>query len=169
MAKYKRYDYDQMIMLPVSLEKQLSPGTLEFAIHTLVETRMDLSLFDEKYKNDETGRSAYDPKILLKIVLFAYSRGLIGSRRIEQVCRENVIFIALSCGQKPDHSTIAAFVSSMKDEIMPLFRDVLLVCEEEGLLGGSFFALDGLKLSANASMQWSGTHSKLQRKKEKIL
>jgi len=47
MAKYKKYDYKQMIMLPISLEDQLSPGTLEFAIHTLVETRMDLSLFDE--------------------------------------------------------------------------------------------------------------------------
>ena len=73
MAKYKRYDYDQMIMLPISLEDQLSPGTLEFAIHTLVETRMDLSCFDEKYNNDETCRFAYDPKILFKIVLFAYS------------------------------------------------------------------------------------------------
>ena len=168
MAKYKSYDYDQMIMLPISLEHQLTPGTLEFAIHTLVETRMDLSLFDEKYKNDETGRLAYDPKILLKIVLFAYSRGLTGSRRIEQACRENVIFMALSCGQRPDHSTIAAFVSSMKDEIGPLFRDVLLVCEEEGLLAGTFFALDGLKLPSNASMQWSGTHCRLQRKKDRI-
>jgi len=127
-----------------------------------------LSLFDEKYKNDETGRLAYDPKILLKIVLFAYSRGLTGSRRIEQACRENVVFMALACGQKPDHSTIAAFISSMKHEIMPLFRDVLMVCEEEGLLGGSFFALDGLKLPSNASKQWSGTLSKLERKKEKL-
>jgi transposase/IS5 family transposase len=168
MAKYKKYDYKQMIMLPISLEDQLSPGTLEFAIHTLVETRMDLSLFDEKYKNDETGRSAYDPKILLKIVLFAYSRGLTGSRRIEQACRENVIFMALSCGERPDHSTICAFVSSMKAEVVPLFRDVLLVCEEEGLLAGTFFALDGVKLPSNASMKWSGTHSKLQRKKERI-
>ena len=88
MAKYKRYDYNQMVMLPISLENQLAPGTLEFAIHYLVETRMNLSVFDEKYKNDEMGRSAYDPKILLKIVLFAYSRGLIGSRRIEQACWE---------------------------------------------------------------------------------
>ena len=104
MAKYKRYLYDQMVMLPISLENQLSPGTLEFAIHTLVENRMDLSVFDEKYKNDETGRLAYDPKILVKIVLVAYSRGLTGSRRIEQACRENVTFMALSCGQKPDHS-----------------------------------------------------------------
>ena len=168
MAKYKRYDYDQMIMLPISLEDQLTPGTLEFGIHTVVETCMDLSFFDEKYKNDETGRFAYDPKILLKIVLFAYSRGLTGSRRIEQACRENVTFMALACGQKPDHSTIAAFVSSMKHEIMPLFRDVLMVCEQEGLLGGSFFALDGLKLPSNASKEWSGKLSTLQRKKEKL-
>jgi transposase len=168
MAKYKRYDYKQMLMLPISLEDQLTPGTLEFGIHTVVETCMDLSVFDEKYKNDETGRFAYDPKVLLKIVLFAYSRGLTGSRRIEQACRENVVFMALACGQKPDHSTIAAFISSMKHEIMPLFRDVLMVCEEEGLLGGSFFALDGLKLPSNASKQWSGTLSKLERKKEKL-
>jgi len=168
MAKYKHYDYKQMIMLPISLEDQLSPGTLEFAIHTLVETRMDLSVFDDKYSNDDTGRLAYDPKILLKVVLFAYSRGLTGSRKIEQACRENVVFMALSCGVKPDHSTIAAFVSSMKGEIAPLFRDVLLVCEEEGLLGGTFFALDGLKLSSNASMEWSGTHPALLKKKERL-
>ena len=168
MAKYKRYDYKQMLMIPISLEDQLSPGTLEFAIHTLVETRMDLSLFDEKYKNDETGRLAYDPKILLKVVLFAYSRGLTGSRGIEQACRENVVFMALSCGVKPDHSTICGFVSSMKGEIAPLFRDVLLVCEEEGLLGGTFFALDGLKLSSNASKEWSGSHAELQRKKDRL-
>jgi transposase len=168
MAKFIPYDYKQMVMPPIYLEDQLSPGTLEFAIHTLVETRMDLSLFDEKYKNDETGRSAYNPKILLKVVLFAYSRGLTGSRRIEQACKENVTFMALACRQRPDHSTISAFVSSMKHEIMPLFRDVLLVCEQEGLLGGSFFALDGLKLPSNASKQWSGTHAKLQRKKERL-
>ena len=156
-----------MVMLPISLEDQLAPGTLEFAIHTLVETRMDLSFFDEKYRNDETGRLAYDPKILLKIVLFAYSRRLTGSRRIEQACRENVVFMALSCREKPDHSTIAGFVSSTKAEIAPLFRDVLMVCEEEGLLGGTFFALDGLKLPSNASKEWSGTHGELQRKKEK--
>ncbi|NIS71285.1 MAG: transposase, partial [Proteobacteria bacterium] len=168
MAKYKNYDYSQMVMLPISLEDQLMPGTLEFAIHTLVETRMDLSRFDDRYANDETGRSAYDPKILLKIVLFGYSRGMISSRRIERACQENVTFMALSCGQCPDHSTIAAFVSSMKDEIMPLFRDVLLVCEEMDLLGGTFFALDGLRLPSNASKQWSGTRSELERKKKRI-
>ena len=168
MAKFKTYDYRQRVLLPVSLEDQLMPGTLEFAIHTLVERRLDMSIFEGKYRNDETGRAAYDPKIILKVVLLAYSRGLISSRKIEQVCRENVVFIALACGQQPDHSTIAAFVSSMKDEIMPLFRDVLLVCEEMNLLGGTMFALDGCKLPSNASKEWSGTFPELQKKKQKI-
>ena len=168
MAKYKPYDYSQNVLIPVSLEEQLMPGTLEFAIHTLVETRMDTSIFDDNYNNDETGRWAYDPKVLLKIVLLGYSRGLLSSRRIERACRENVTFMALSCGQYPDHSTIAAFVSSMKDEILPLYRDVLLVCEEEKLLGGTFFALDGCRLSSNASKESSGTISDFERKKAKI-
>jgi transposase len=117
MAKFKRYDYSQKVLIPVSLEEQLVPGSLEFAIHTLIETRMDMSVFEDKYKNDETGRSAYDPKVLLKVVLLGYSRGLISSRQIERACCENVTFMALSGNQRPDHSTIATFVSSMKDQI----------------------------------------------------
>ena len=76
--------------------------------------------------------------------------------------------MALSGNQRPDHSAIAAFVSSMKEEILPLFRDILLVCEQNNLLGGTFFALDGLKLPGNASKRWSGTLSDIRNKKEKI-
>jgi transposase len=168
MAKYKKYDYSQGLLIPVNLDEQLMPGTLEFAIHILVESRVDTSMFDERYNNDEVGCSAYDPKILLKVVLFGYSRGLISSRRIERACRENVTFMALSCGQKPDHSTIAAFVSSLKEEILPLYRDILLVCEEENLLGETFFSLDGCKLPSNASKDWSGKIPDLERKKDKL-
>src|SRR5210317_1005672 len=168
MAKYKPYDYSQSLLIPVSLQEQLMPGTLEFAIHTLVEERMDMSVFDDKYQNDDTGRRAYDPKILLKVVLLAYSRGLISSRQIERACCENVTFMAMSCNQRPDHSTIASFVSSMKDQIKPLFRDILLVCEQEQLLGGTFFAIDGCKISSNASKEWSGKIEDLKKKKEKI-
>ena len=168
MAKYKRYDYSQSVLLPVSLGEQLVPGTLEFAIHTLVDRRMDMSVFDDNYQNDDTGRSAYDPKILLKVVLLGYSRGLTSSRDIERACCENVLFMAMSCNQRPDHSTIAAFVSSMKDQIKPLFTDILLVCDQEGLLGGTFFAIDGCKLSSNASKEWSGKIKDLKKKKQKI-
>jgi hypothetical protein len=76
--------------------------------------------------------------------------------------------MAIACNQRPDHSTIAPFVSSMKDQIKPLFRDILLVCDQEGLLGGSFFAIDGCKIPSNASKEWSGRISDLQKRKTKI-
>ena len=151
MTRYKPYDYRQTRLIPGSLEHQLLQGTLEHTIHILVESHMDLSLFDSRCKNDETGCSAYDPKILLKVVLFTYSRGIIGSRRSEWLCRNNVLCMALAGMQHPDHSTIAASVSSMTAEILSVFCDVLLVCEEQQLLGGTVFALDGLKLPSNAS------------------
>jgi transposase len=168
MARYKYYNYDQLMMVPVSLEDQLIPGTLEYAIHHVVEERLDLSMFDDRYCNDETGRRAIDPRVLIKIVLFGYSRGMISSRSLERACRENITFMALSCGQKPDHSTIAAFVSSIENEIDILLTNVLLVCEEEGLLGGTHFSLDGLKLSSNASKEWSGTFADLKKKQEAL-
>jgi transposase len=147
MAKYKSYDYAQRVMIAVSLEEQLIPGTLEFAIQALVEDRMDMEVFEDRYQNDETGRLVYDPKILLKVVLLGYARGLISSRKMEQACRENVTFMALACGQRPDHSTIAAFVSSMEGEILPLFGMFYWFVRRVVYWGGTFFALDGKIMS----------------------
>jgi len=168
MAKFKKYNYSQMVMIPVSLEKQLMPGTLEYVIHEVVEQKVDLSIFNENYNNDDTGAPAHDPKMLLKVVLLAFSRSIIGSRKIERACQENITFMALSCGMAPDHSTIAQFISSMADEIIYIFCDVLLYCEELNLLGGSHFSLDGCKLPSNASKQWSGTFKELKHKRNKL-
>jgi transposase len=109
MAKYKPSNENQMVMLPISLQDQLVPGTLEHTINRLVDENINLSVFDERYKNDETGAAAIHPKILLKVILLAYAKGMISSRQIERACHENIIFIALSYGYAPDHSTIAAF------------------------------------------------------------
>lgn len=169
MARNKAYDYRQMQMVAVSLEQQLVPGTLEYAIHDLIEDRIDVSGFDARFRNDDTGRTAYDPRILLKIVLLSYARGTMSSRKMERACRENITFMALACGQTPDHSTLAEFVSAMGEaEVTSLFTQILMVCEEEGLLGGTHFSLDGVKLSSNASKEWSGTHADLTKKKRKL-
>jgi len=88
MAKYKKYNYSQMAMIPVSLEDQLVPGTLEYTIHEVVETRVDVSVFADNYYNDQTGAPDHDPKLLLKVVLLAFSRGITGSRKIEKACRD---------------------------------------------------------------------------------
>jgi len=168
MAKFKPLNENQLVMLPVSLQDQLVPGTLEHTISELVEKHLDLSVFAARYKNDETGAAAIHPKILLKVILLAYARGMISSRQIERACQENIIFIALSYGYPPDHSTIAQFISSMQSEIQTLFSNVLLVCEELGLLDGTHFSLDGVKLSANVSKEWSGTIDELKHKRDKL-
>jgi len=168
MAKFKPLNENQLVMLPISLQDQLVPGTLEHTLSQLVENHLDLSVFDARYKNDETGAAAIHPKILLKVILLAYARGMISSRQIERACQENIIFIALSYGYAPDHSTIASFISSMQSEIQTLFSNILLVCEGLGLLDGTHFSLDGVKLSANVSKEWSGTFDELKHKRDKL-
>ena len=84
--------------------------------------------------------------MLLKIVPLAYTRGLIGSRRIERACRENVRFMALSGKAKPDHATIAAFIGRSPEASRSVFREGLLVCDAAGVIGCEHFAIDGVKL-----------------------
>jgi transposase len=155
-------------MLPVHLADQLQPGTFEHAIHYLIDNKLDLSVFHPKFKNEDTGRPAYDPAILLKIVLFAYSKGITSSREIEWCCKNNIIFKALSCDTVPHFTTFADFVSSRSEEIEILFEQVLLICHEQGLLGNELFAIDGCKQSSNASKEWSGTFAELEAKRAKI-
>lgn len=168
MPRYKPYDYNQNKMVVVNYEAQLQPGTFEHTLHHLVDKKLDLSVFDSNYRNDDTGRVAYDPAILLKIVLFAYSKGITSSRDIEWNCKNNVLFQALSCDTVPHWTTIAHFMSSYHDEVEELFEQILLICDEQGLLGKELFALDGVKLPSNASKEWSGTFKELKAKHEKI-
>ncbi len=168
MAKFTDYDYRQTKLLPVSFERQILPGTFEFTLHHLIDHELDLSIFDKRYRNDDGGRPAFDPAILLKVVLLAYSRGITSSRKIEALCRENVLFMAISADSHPHFTTIAEFISSSHEEIAKLFQQILLVCDQMGLIGKEMFAIDGCKLPSNASKQWSGNKADLKRKADKI-
>jgi transposase len=155
-------------MVIINYLDQLQAGTFEHAIHHLIDSRLDLSVFYPKYKNDKNGRPAYDPAALLKIILFAYSKGITSSREIQWCCETNIIFKALSCDSVPHWTTIAAFVSGRKQEIESVFEQVLLICHEQGLLGNELFAIDGCKMSSNAAKEWSGTFKELQEKRDKL-
>ena len=85
MARFREVNMSPRF-LPVVLEQQLVPGTFEHALHTLIDSEFDLAPLAAKFKNDETGAPACDPAVLLKIVLLAYSRGLVSSRLIEPAC-----------------------------------------------------------------------------------
>ena len=168
MARYKHYDYAQSKLIPVHFDCQVLPGTFEHTLSYLIEHECDLSWFEERYRNDETGAPAYDPAILLKIVLFAYSRGITSSRAIARACEENVVFMALSADTRPHFTTIASFISTMGEGAARLFRDVVLVCDEQGLIGREMFAVDGVKLPSNASKAWSGTRADFEKKAKKM-
>lgn len=85
MAKYKPYSSAQGQFIPVYFKKQIQKGTFEYTLNYLVDNELDLSIFDQRFRNDETGAPAYDPRILLKIILIAYSRGITSSRAIARL------------------------------------------------------------------------------------
>jgi transposase len=168
MARYKPYDLNQAKMIPLSYADQIVEGSFEHALNEIVEEHLDLTVFERRYANDETGRPAYDPRVLLKVVLYGYYKGILSSRMLAEACRRNVVFMALSADTRPHFTTLAGFVSSLDREIVGLFRDVLLYASELGLVGKEHFAVDGCKLPSNASKQWSGTHQELEEKQKKL-
>lgn len=160
MARYKVVDRSPRF-LPVVLETQLMPGSFEHALDYLIDHEIDLSGIARRYVNDETGAPAYDPAVMLKIVLLAYCRGVVSSRAIERLCRENVVFMAISGDSAPQFTTIAKFVRELGGEVSAIFTQVLLTCDRQGLIGRQMFAIDGVKLPSNADKRRSGTHAEL--------
>ena len=167
MARYKHIDTSPRF-LAVDLQRQLLPGTFEHAINHLIDRELDLSGFDARFKNDATGASAYPPAMLLKVILFAYSMGIVSSRDIERACREHVTFIALSGDSGPHFTTIAGFVSSLGEDIARIFTQILFICDKQGLIGREMFAIDGVKLPSNASKAKSGTRADFIRQADKL-
>ena len=168
MANYKADESYQNKFIPVNFEQQIIPGTFEYALAHIIDNHLDLTSFDQWYNNDNGGASAYPPSVMLKIILFAYSRGLISSRRIALACRTNITFMSLSGDIQPHYTSIAAFVAKMHHQIEPLFTQILMICDKEGLIGRNMFAIDGCKISSNASKEWSGTFEELERKETKL-
>lgn len=155
-------------MIPIDFKSQIFPGTFEYALNHIIDNKLNLSVFDHRYNNNDMGAPAYSPAIMLKIILYAYSLGITASRDIESCCKQNIIFMALSADTRPHFTSIANFISSMDKEVGPLFTEVLFMCNEMDLIGKEMFAIDGCKLPSNASKEWSGTKNDLERKKAKI-
>jgi transposase len=158
VARYKYIDTNPRL-LPVDLARQLLPGTFEHAVNHLLEHAIDLSHFDARFHNDETGAPAYPPAMLLKVVLVAYAHGIVSSRGIEAACRDHVTFIALSGDTAPHFTTIAQFVSTLGPDIARVFGAVVAICDAQGLVSREMFAIDGVKLPSNAAKRRSGTRA----------
>ena len=132
MPNFKPIDYSPRF-LAVDLSRQLLPGTFAYALHYLLDHKIDLSEIESRHRNDEVGAPAYEPRVLLKIVLLAYAHGIVSSRGMEAACRDSVQFMALSGDSQPHYSTLSTFVSSLGEAIGKVFTQVLMICDRHAL------------------------------------
>lgn len=168
MANYLDDNLNQSVFLDINYLEVLGENTFEFCLYQLMTHTLDLGVFDQRYKNKNVGRKAYPPAILLRVIFYAYYRGITSSRAIERFCKTDLKFMALAAGKTPHFTTIADFVSSHTEEMKAVFHKVLMICCKSGLVGKEHFAIDGCKLPSDASKAWSGTHADLKRKSDKL-
>jgi transposase len=143
-------DRDQSFLLPPSLRDWVPAGHLVWTVLAAVE-EMDLSAFYRAYRDDGHGRPAYDPAMMVALLLYAYARGNRSSRGIERECVEDVAYRVICANLVPDHSTIADFRKRHETALAGLFGEVLSLCKEAGLVTVGVIAVDGTKVHANAS------------------
>src|SRR6266571_9477262 len=143
-------DRDQELLLPPSLREWLPQDHLAWFVLDAVE-EMDLSAFVGAYREDGWGLAAFDPQMVVALLLYSYAVGERSSRGIERRCREDVAFRVISANQIPDHATTARFRARHQQALAELFGQVLGLCAEAGLVEVAVLAVDGTKLQASAS------------------
>jgi transposase len=136
--------------MPPSLLDWVPEGHLVWTILGSVD-EMDLSAFDAAYRADGHGRPAYDPSMMVSLLLYAYARGNRSSRGIERACVEDVAYRVIATNLVPDHSTIAEFRKRHETALAGLFTSVLALCNKAGLVSVGVIAVDGTKVHASAS------------------
>jgi transposase len=166
MAKYKETEAKnrQGMYLSVNLLEQLLPGTFEYMLNDLINKKIDISMFDKNYNNDKTGASAIPPRVLIKLIIYGYSKGIKSSRGIDELSRNNIIAKALSEDIEPHWTTIADFISSNNEIFKEIFVKILTYCAELKLIGGETFAEDGCRLPSNASIELTGKKEDLEKR-----
>src|SRR5204863_5933252 len=112
---------------------------------------MDLAEFYVAYRGDGVGRRAYDPAMMVALLLYAYARGVRSARKIERACEEDVAFKTIAMLERPDHATIARFVERHEAALAGLFGQVLELCARAGLVRPGVVAIDGTRMAGNAS------------------
>jgi transposase len=136
--------------MPPDPREWLPEGHLAwFILETVRE--LDLAPFYASYRQDGWGRAAFEPEMMLSLLLYAYARGERSSRGIERRCVEDVAYRVIAAQQAPDHATIARFRVRHEEALAELFTEVLSLCKEAGLVKVGLIAIDGTKVHANAS------------------
>jgi len=149
---YVRADRDQVLLMPTSMADWLEEGHLAWFVIDAV-AHLDTTKLHAAHPNDGVGRPAYDPDMMLAVLLYAYATGIRSSRRIEAACRTDAAFKVITTGLVPDHATIARFVVDHEAAVVDLFVSGLRLCAAVGLVDLSWVAIDGTKMKAAAALR----------------
>jgi transposase len=159
---------DQAFLLPLDLRDWLPADHLAWFVLDVVD-QLDLAPFMAAYRADGHGRAAYDPRMLLGVLLYAYCTGVRSSRQIERRCHEDIAFRVLAGNTSPDHVTIARFRVRHEQALAGLLIQSLRLCAAAGMVRLGLVSLDGTKVAANAAAAANRTHAKLEAQVAELL
>jgi len=165
---FLRAERDQPFLLPPDLRDWLPQGHLAWFILDVVD-QVDLAPFYRAHRDDGHGHPAYDPKLLLGVLLYAYCVGVRSSRQIERRCHEDIAFRVLAANQAPDHVTTARFRVRHEQALAGFLVESLKLCAAAGMVSVGVVALDGTKLAGNAADKANRTQEKLEAEVAEIL
>src|SRR5688500_12320320 len=158
---YRPYDPDQLFLLPPALQDWVPEGHLVHFLSDVVDA-LDLNPILVRYEREARGYPPYHPRMMTKLLLYAYAVGIPSSRKISQRCEEDLAVRVLTANQMPDFRTISDFRQRHLDVLTDLFVQVLQVCQRAGLVKFGVVALDGTKVRAQASKHKAMSDGRMQ-------
>jgi transposase len=159
---------DQAYLLPPSLREWLPEKDLAWFVVDAVG-EMELGVFYSGYRDDGTGQAAYDPGMMVALMLYAYCVGERSSRRIERMCERDIGFRVIAANARPDHSTVSRFRRKHHEALSELFTKILALCAKAGLVKVGMVALDGTKEKANAALAANRARESIQAEVDRML
>ena len=154
-TSFRPYSPDQELLLPASLNEWLAEGHLAYFISDVVE-ELDLSAFYARYEGDGRRKSPFDPRMMLKVLIYAYANGVFSSRKIARKLEEDVAFRVLAADNFPRHRTLCDFRKQHLGAFREVFVQVIQIAREAELIRLGTLAIDGTKIKANGI--WSVLH-----------
>ena len=164
---YRSYQPDQIFLLPPSPKDWLSEEHLAYFISETVD-RLDLKAFYRRYEGDGRRRQPFDPRMMVKVLLYGYATGTFSSRKLSRKLEEDVAYRVLAAGNFPAHRTIADFRQLHGHEFQELFIQLLEIAREAGMIRLGSVAVDGAKVKANASKHKAMSYGRMKQEKKRL-
>lgn len=164
---FRRYAPDQDLLLPPSLREWLAPDHVAYFIGEVVE-ELDLTAFYAPYEGDGRRKMPYEPRMMLKVLIYGYVSGVYSSRKIARKLEEDVAFRVLAAGNFPKHRTICEFRRRHLKDFKALFIEVVQIARAAGLVSLGTLAVDGTKVRANASKHKAMSYQRMQDEERRL-